>query len=71
MKIRLGTLLALAGVIAIGAAWGIPPATSAPRGAWVGQPAPEIMGGPWINSDALSLARLRGRVVFLDFWTYG
>lgn len=25
----------------------------------------------WINSDALSLRGLRGKVVFLDFWTYG
>ena len=36
-----------------------------------GQPAPEVTGGPWINSEPLSLARLRGRVVLLDFWTYG
>jgi hypothetical protein len=41
------------------------------RGARVGQPAPEIIGGPWLNSGALSLAGLRGRVVFVEFWTYG
>ena len=37
----------------------------------VGKPAPEIIGGPWINSEPLSLAGLRGRVVLVEFWTYG
>ena len=32
----------------------------------VGEPAPEITGGPWINSEPLSLARLRGRVVLVS-----
>ncbi len=36
-----------------------------------GQPAPEITGGPWINSEPLSLGGLRGRVVFVEFWTFG
>ncbi|HWS54953.1 MAG TPA: thioredoxin-like domain-containing protein [Pyrinomonadaceae bacterium] len=35
--------------------------------------APELEGGRgWLNTDApLSLAALRGKVVLLDFWTYG
>lgn len=35
--------------------------------------APEITGGKgWLNTDkALSLAALKGKVVLLDFWTYG
>ena len=37
----------------------------------VGQPAPEITGGPWINSVPLSMESLRGRVVAVEFWTYG
>jgi hypothetical protein len=41
------------------------------RGVRVGQPAPEITGGPWINSGPLSLEKLRGRVVYVEFWTYG
>jgi len=35
------------------------------------QPAPAIAGGPWINSEPLTLEKLRGRVVFIEFWTYG
>jgi hypothetical protein len=37
----------------------------------VGTPAPEITGGPWINSAPLTMAGLRGRVVLVEFWTYG
>jgi hypothetical protein len=51
------------------ALWGSP--AESQRGARVGQPAPEITGGPWLNSEPLSLGGLRGRVVFVEFWTYG
>lgn len=27
--------------------------------------------GKWINSEPLTIDKLRGRVVLLDFWTYG
>ena len=34
-------------------------------------PAPELVGiQGWINSDPLTLARLKGKVVLIDFWTY-
>ncbi len=46
-------------------------ATRAQSGVRVGQPAPEITGGPWINSEPLSMEKLRGRVVFVEFWTFG
>ncbi len=36
-----------------------------------GQPAPDIAGGPWINSPPLTIGGLRGRVVLVEFWTYG
>jgi hypothetical protein len=47
-------------------------ATAARAGAQsVGQPAPEMAGGPWINSGPLTREGLRGRVVLVEFWTYG
>ena len=36
-----------------------------------GQPAPDVTGGPWINSAPLTLADLRGRVALVEFWTFG
>ena len=47
------------------------PGDAAGRQVRVGQAAPEITGGPWINSEPLSLGALRGRVVMVEFWTYG
>jgi hypothetical protein len=37
----------------------------------LGSAAAEIAGGPWINSAPLTMAGLRGRVVLVEFWTYG
>ena len=36
-----------------------------------GKQAPELAAGAWINSEPLTLQGLRGRVVLIDFWTYG
>jgi len=33
--------------------------------------APELATGTWINSEPLALKSLRGRVVVIDFWTFG
>jgi thiol-disulfide isomerase/thioredoxin len=33
--------------------------------------APEFARGDWINSDPLTLNKLRGRVVLVEFWTFG
>jgi thiol-disulfide isomerase/thioredoxin len=38
---------------------------------WIGRPAPEIAHGDWLNSKPLTLSELRGRVVLLEFWTFG
>jgi hypothetical protein len=37
----------------------------------LGRQAPEIGGGPWLNSQPLTMRALRGRVVLVDFWTSG
>lgn len=37
----------------------------------LGTVAPEIAGAPWINGGPLTTAGLRGRVVLVEFWTYG
>ena len=44
------------------------PAAAEPR---LNQPAPEITGARWINSAPLTLQALKGRVVLVEFWTYG
>jgi hypothetical protein len=36
-----------------------------------GQGAPEIAGERWINSEPLTTGKLLGRVVLVEFWTYG
>ena len=36
-----------------------------------GRPAPEITAGKWINSTPLTIGDLRGRVVAVEFWTFG
>lgn len=33
--------------------------------------APEVESAVWINSAPLRLAGLRGKVVLVEFWTYG
>ena len=32
--------------------------------------APELVGGYWVNSEPLTMASLRGKVVLIDFWDY-
>jgi thiol-disulfide isomerase/thioredoxin len=39
--------------------------------AGVGMPAPEISGQSWLNSGPLALAELKGKVVLVEFWTFG
>ena len=36
-----------------------------------GRAAPDINGGPWLNSPPLTINGLRGRVVLVEFWTHG
>ena len=44
------------------------PTDAQPR---VGHPAPDIAGERWINSAPLTIGALQGRVVLVEFWTYG
>lgn len=39
--------------------------------AGVGKIAPKITGTNWLNSKPLTTADLKGRVVLVEFWTYG
>jgi thiol-disulfide isomerase/thioredoxin len=36
-----------------------------------GQPAPEFTNETWINSEPLRLTELKGKVVLVEFWTFG
>ncbi len=36
-----------------------------------GTKAPEFVSATWLNSPPLRLAKLRGRVVLVEFWTFG
>jgi len=59
----LGLGLAMALALALA-----PPAPGQPQ---PGAVAPDITGAPWINSAPLTIGGLRGRVVLVEFWTYG
>ncbi|HET6372586.1 MAG TPA: redoxin domain-containing protein [Candidatus Polarisedimenticolia bacterium] len=37
----------------------------------VGRPAPEITSDTWLNAPPQSIAKLKGRVVLVEFWTFG
>jgi len=36
-----------------------------------GTPAPEVSAETWLNSEPLTMQALRGKVVLVEFWTYG
>jgi hypothetical protein len=64
---RPGRALVLAALLAAGLA-NEPAAAQALR---IGAPAPEVAGDRWINSAPLTMQGLRGRVVLVEFWTFG
>jgi thiol-disulfide isomerase/thioredoxin len=65
----------LAAAVAIGAAalvWLQPDRASAHPAPALREPAPEFTGiETWLGSPPLRLADLRGKVVLVDFWTFG
>jgi thiol-disulfide isomerase/thioredoxin len=41
------------------------------QGSTAGQRAPEITNDTWLNSHPLRLTELKGKVVLVEFWTFG
>ena len=41
------------------------------QGDTTGQAAPEITNDTWVNSEPLRIADLKGKVVLVEFWTFG
>ena len=64
---RRGRALFLTALLAVGLQT-TPAAAQALR---IGAPAPEVAGDRWINSGPLTTQGLRGRVVLVEFWTFG
>lgn len=50
------------------AAWSVPAPAQTVK---LNRLAPDIGGTTWINSTPLTIADLKGRVVLVEFWTYG
>lgn len=69
MKRQAFALLVL-GVAAI-ANLAMPASPAAGQALRLNGPAPDVTGGPWLNGGPLSMQALRGRVVLVEFWTYG
>ena len=61
------TMAAVVGVMALAGG----AATAAGQALRLGQPSPDVAGERWINTAPLTIAGLRGRVVLVEFWTYG
>jgi hypothetical protein len=62
--------VAVVGIFVLGLlAWA--PGRAAAQAHLLDRPAPEIAGGPWLNSPPLTLSAVRGRVLLVDFWTSG
>jgi len=60
-RITIGLSVVLAGLLLIGAV----------ANAGVGMKAPDITNQTWLNSAPLHLSDLKGKVVIVEFWTFG
>jgi len=49
--------------------WAVSPRTGA--AITNGALAPDLAGENWLNGKPLTMAGLKGRVVLVEFWTYG
>jgi thiol-disulfide isomerase/thioredoxin len=66
MKRELTLYFIIALALAISTLW-----LNQSQGAIVGQRAPAITNDTWINSEPLRLTELKGKVVLVEFWTFG
>ena len=66
MRARALVVAALVGAVVAGGA-----AAASAQVLRIGAPAPDVAGERWVNSAPLTTAGLRGRVVLVEFWTYG
>ena len=58
-------------VVVLLAATGLAVGSAVGQASRLGSPAPEVAGKRWINSGPLTTPGLRGRVVLVEFWTFG
>jgi thiol-disulfide isomerase/thioredoxin len=66
MKRQLTFYLLLGLALTISTLW-----VSRSQGSTTGQRAPEIANDTWVNSQPLRLKELQGKVVLVEFWTFG
>lgn len=57
-------------VVVLAASW-LVWESAAGQSSHLGAPAPDVAGARWINSAPLTTPGLRGRVVLVEFWTFG
>ena len=57
--------------VALLASLGLEAGSAAAQALRAGAPAPEVAGERWINSAPLTTPGLRGKVVLVEFWTFG
>ncbi|MGH8431071.1 MAG: thioredoxin family protein, partial [Solimonas sp.] len=68
---RRSTLLGVVALFGAATLTGMTTARASTAGLHDYGPAPELTGiAQWLNSEPLTLAELKGRVVLIDFWTY-
>ncbi len=58
-------------VVVLLAAAGLVAGPAAGQALRLGAAAPEVARERWINSEPLTTPSLRGRVVLVEFWTFG
>ena len=62
---------ALFTAVALVATAGLAAGSAASQAMRAGTPAPDVAGERWINSGPLTTTGLRGKVVLVEFWTFG